>query len=74
MSNFCFIVKLLTTYQNVLLQQFRTFNMVLHTKSADFLKQATLRVQNLITEGYIKILKSGISRENDQLSFDILII
>jgi len=48
--------------------------MVLHTKSADFLKQATLRVQNLITEGYIKILKSGISRENDQLSFDILII
>jgi len=48
--------------------------MVLHTKSADFLKQPTLRVQILITEGHVKILKSGISRENDQLSIDVLII
>ena len=48
--------------------------MVLHTASADFLKQPTLRVQNLITEGYINILVSGISRENHQLSFDVLII
>ena len=48
--------------------------MVLHTQSADFLKQPTLRVQTLITEGYMEILKSGISRKNDQLSFDILII
>jgi len=38
--------------------------MVLHTKNADFLKQPTLRVQSLITEENIKILKSGISREN----------
>ena len=48
--------------------------MVLHTKSANFLKQPTLRAQLLITEGYIKILKSGLSRENDQLSIDVLII
>ena len=48
--------------------------MVLHTKSADFLKQLTLRVQIIITVGYIKILKSGISRENHQLSIDVLII
>jgi len=48
--------------------------MVLHTKSVDFLKQLTLRVQIIIIEGYIKILKSGISRENHQLSIDVLII
>jgi len=48
--------------------------MVLHTKSPDFLKQPTLRVQIIITEEYIKILKSVISRENHQLSIDVLII
>ena len=48
--------------------------MVLHTKSVDFLKETILRVQSLITEEYIKILKSGISRENHQLSFDVLSI
>jgi len=38
------------------------------------LKQPTLRVQIIITEGYIKILKSEISRENHWLSTDVLII
>ena len=47
--------------------------MVLHTRSEDFLKPSTLRVQSLITERYIKILKSEI-RENNLLSIDVLVI
>ena len=60
-------------YWSLLFQKIHTFNMVLHTRSEDFLKPSTLRVQSLITERYIKILKSEI-RENNLLSIDVLVI
>jgi len=48
--------------------------MVLHTNGADFLKKQTLRVQSLIRERYLKILKTWISRENHSLSIEVFII